>query len=138
MPELLRTAHTFQLAADELAEIRALLGAAFMDDFSDDDWDHGLGGVHALLRDGEGTLVAHGSVVQRRLLHAGRSYRIGYVEAVAVRAGRRRQGLGSLIMAALEGVIDGAYRAGALPPRTTVRCSTPRAAGGAGRAGSRP
>jgi aminoglycoside 2'-N-acetyltransferase I len=114
MTELPRTAHTFELGPTVLAEIRVLLDDAYEGDFGDEDWDHGLGGVHALVRDAGGALVAHGSVVQRRVLHGGRSYRFGYVEAVAVRADRRRQGLGGRVMAALEQVIDGAYAAGAL------------------------
>ncbi len=108
-----RTVHTSQLSAAELAEIRALLDDAFEGDFGDEDWAHGLGGVHALVRDEKG-LAAHGSVIMRRVEHEGRSYRIGYVEALAVRADRRRQGLGGLVMAELERVIDRAYDFGAL------------------------
>ncbi|WP_329063046.1 GNAT family N-acetyltransferase [Streptomyces sp. NBC_01429] len=110
----LRTAHTFELAPAELSAIRALLDDAFEEGFDDEDWDHGLGGIHAFVRDPDGAFVAHGSLVQRRVLLAGRSYRIGYVEAVAVRADRRRQGLGGRVMASLERVLDGAYAAGAL------------------------
>ncbi|MFH8295213.1 GNAT family N-acetyltransferase [Streptomyces sp. NPDC018059] len=110
----LRTAHTSDLAAADLRAARALLDEAFDGDFSDQDWDHGLGGVHALVHDGAGTLLAHGSVVQRRILHNGRSLRVGYVEAVAVRPGLRRQGLGGQVMGALERVIDKAYAMGAL------------------------
>ncbi|MFF8917061.1 GNAT family N-acetyltransferase [Streptomyces sp. NPDC015032] len=110
---ILHTEHTYQLAPAALGEIRTLLDTAFEGDFGDDDWDHALGGVHAYVRDGSGFL-AHGSVVQRRVVHEGRSYRIGYVEAVAVRADRRREGLGGRVMAALEQVIDGAYAFGAL------------------------
>ncbi|MGP9018374.1 GNAT family N-acetyltransferase [Streptomyces sp. BR1] len=113
MTESQHTAHTSQLGPDGLPRIRALLDAAFEGDFSDEDWDHGLGGVHSFLDDESG-LAAHGSVVMRRVLHGGRSYRIGYVEAVAVRADRRRQGLGGRVMAALEHVIDEAYEFGAL------------------------
>ncbi|MGR8008071.1 GNAT family N-acetyltransferase [Streptomyces hypolithicus] len=109
----MRTAHTSDLTPDELREIRALLDAAFDGDFSDDDWDHTLGGVHALVHDGQG-LAAHGSVVQRRVVRRGRSLRVGYVEGVAVRADRRRQGLGGAVMEALEGVVDRAYALGAL------------------------
>ncbi|MEV6653221.1 GNAT family N-acetyltransferase [Streptomyces sp. NPDC051219] len=111
--EPLRTAHTYELTPAALQEIRVLLDAAFDGDFSDQDWDHGLGGIHTFVRDAHG-LAAHGSVIQRRLLHRGRSYRVGYVEAVAVRADRRRQGLGTRVMDALEKVIDGAYALGAL------------------------
>ncbi|GAA3376041.1 aminoglycoside N-acetyltransferase AAC(2')-Ie [Streptomyces sannanensis] len=111
--EPLRIAHTYELTSAELAGIRALLDEAFEGDFSDEDWDHGLGGIHVLVHE-RGVLVAHGSVVQRRVLHRGRSLRIGYVEAVAVRADRRRQGHGGRVMEALERVVDRAYFFGAL------------------------
>jgi aminoglycoside 2'-N-acetyltransferase I len=92
--------HTADLTADERAEARALMDAAF-GDFSDADWDHALGGMHALaVRDGR--LLAHGSLVMRRLVHGGRSLRCGYVEAVAVHPDVQRTGLGSAVMAALE------------------------------------
>ncbi|MFH8473326.1 GNAT family N-acetyltransferase [Streptomyces sp. NPDC018000] len=111
-PTLL-TEHTYRLTPAALDEIHTFLETVFEGDFSDDDWDHSLGGIHACVRDGSG-LLAHGSVAQRRVIHEGRSYRIGYVEAVAVRADRRREGLGGQVMAALEQVIDGAYAFGAL------------------------
>ncbi|OKK06700.1 aminoglycoside 2'-N-acetyltransferase [Streptomyces sp. CB03234] len=113
MTDSLRMAHTYELAPAALAAIRAMLNAAFDGGFTDQDWDHGLGGVHAYVEDEHG-IAAHGSVIMRRVAHAGRSYRVGYVEAVAVRADRRRQGLGGRVMTALEEVVDGAYAFGAL------------------------
>ncbi|WP_329570029.1 GNAT family N-acetyltransferase [Streptomyces sp. NBC_01361] len=110
----LSTAHTSDLNRAALRSVRALLDDAFDGGFSDDDWDHTVGGVHALVRDSAGDLVAHGSVVQRRVAHAGRSLRTGYVEGVAVRPDARRSGLGGQIMSALERVIDAAYELGAL------------------------
>ena len=107
-----RAAHTAHLSSVELRAIRALLDHAF-DDMTDDDYEHALGGVHALAWDGM-ELIGHGSVVMRRLLHDGRALRTGYVEAVAVRADRRRQGHGGAVMDALEEVIRGAYELGAL------------------------
>jgi aminoglycoside 2'-N-acetyltransferase I len=80
---------------------------------TDEDWEHALGGVHALVWEGD-ELIAHGSVIQRRLLHGGRALRTGYVEAVAVRADRRRRGHGAAVMDALERVVRGAYDLGAL------------------------
>jgi aminoglycoside 2'-N-acetyltransferase I len=80
---------------------------------TDEDWEHALGGVHALVWEGD-ELIAHGSVIQRRLLHGGRTLRTGYVEAVAVRADRRRRGHGAAVMDALERVVRGAYDLGAL------------------------
>jgi len=59
-------------------------------------------------------LVAHAALVLRRLVYRGRALRTGYVEGVAVRRDRRRQGLGGAVMAELEGVIRGAYELGAL------------------------
>jgi aminoglycoside 2'-N-acetyltransferase I len=93
--------------------VRALLYEVFGDDLEEDDWEHALGGVHALLWEGE-DLVAHAAVVQRRLLHAGRALRTGYVEAVATLADRRRRGYGGLVMEAIERVVRGAYELGAL------------------------
>ncbi len=109
----LRTCHTADLRPGELEAIRALLDDAFEGDLEDSDVEHALGGVHALVWEGA-VLIGHGSVVMRRLLHEGRALRTGYVEAVAVRADRRRRGHGSAVMAALERVIRGAYELGAL------------------------
>jgi aminoglycoside 2'-N-acetyltransferase I len=108
-----RTAHTADLDTGTLTAIRTLLDAVFEEALSDHDWEHALGGVHALVWE-HGELVGHGSVVQRRLLHGGRALRAGYVEAVGVRASRRRRGHGAAAMEALERVIRGAYDLGAL------------------------
>lgn len=97
---MVSTRHTADLTRDELAEARALMDLAF-DDFEDDDWEHALGGQHALVRV-DGVLVAHGSLVMRRLLVGGRSLRTGYVEAVAVHPDHRRQGHAATVMTALE------------------------------------
>ncbi|MFD5159782.1 GNAT family N-acetyltransferase [Streptomyces hawaiiensis] len=113
MTSPVRTAHTADLAPAELEAVRDLLDAAFDGDFGDDDWDHGLGGMHALVHDDAG-LAAHGAVVMRRVRHRGRWLRTGYVENVAVRADARRTGLGGLVMAELERVVDRAYDLGAL------------------------
>ncbi len=108
----LQVAHTSVLDPATLARARELLDDVF-DDLTDDDWEHALGGVHALVFEGA-ELVAHGSVVQRRLLHGGRALRTGYVEGVGVRADRRRRGHGAEVMRALERVVRNAYDLGAL------------------------
>jgi len=108
-----RTAHTAELSPAELQAIRVLLDEAFDEDITDDDYEHALGGIHALVWEGR-ELIGHGSVVMRRLLHDGRALRTGYVEGVAVRADRHRRGHGAAVMAALERVIRGAYELGAL------------------------
>jgi aminoglycoside 2'-N-acetyltransferase I len=108
-----RTAHTADLSPAELDAVRRLLEAAFEGDFGEEDWDHGLGGMHALVHDDSG-LAAHGAVVMRRVRHDGRWLRTGFVENVAVRADVRRTGLGGRVMAELERVVDRAYDLGAL------------------------
>ena len=111
----LRVAHTADLTTQDLQAVRALLDAAFPADeaYTEEDHEHALGGVHALLWEGE-QLVGHGAVVMRRLMHNGVALRTGYVEAVAVRSDRRRRGHGDLVMEALERVIGRGYVLGAL------------------------
>ena len=108
-----RTAHTADLDAGLLKAARALLDDVFAGDMSDHDWEHALGGVHALVWEGA-ELIGHASVIQRRLLHGGRALRAGYVEGVGVRADRRGRGHGAAMMDALERVVRGAYELGAL------------------------
>ncbi len=104
--------HTAELGAGERAALRALLDASFAE-FTADDWDHALGGLHAIARAG-GEIIGHAAVVQRQLLHGDRILRTGYVEGVAVRADHRRRGHGDALMAAVERVIRAAYDLGAL------------------------
>ena len=108
-----RTAHTADLDAATLEAARALLDAVFEGELTDHDWEHSLGGVHALVWEGT-ELIGHASVIQRRLLHRGRALRTGYVEGVGVRADRRGRGHGAAMMEALERVVRGAYQLGAL------------------------
>ncbi|MET9736092.1 GNAT family N-acetyltransferase [Streptomyces sp. NPDC006458] len=109
----LRTAHTSDLTPAELLSVRGLLYDAFDGDLADEDWEHTLGGMHALVHDERG-LAAHGAVVMRRVRLGGRWLRTGYVEGVAVRRDARRTGLGGRVMDALEGVVSRAYDLGAL------------------------
>lgn len=108
-----RLVHTADLDHEARTEARQMLIEEFDGDFTDADWDHTLGGMHALIWS-HGELIAHAAVVQRHLLYRGTALRCGYVEAVAVRADWRGQGLGSAVMDAAEQVIRGAYRLGAL------------------------
>ena len=73
-------------------------------DFSDADWEHSLGGMHALICH-HGALIAHGAVVQRRMIYRGAALRCGYLEAIAVREDWRGQGLAMAVMDALEQVL---------------------------------
>jgi aminoglycoside 2'-N-acetyltransferase I len=108
----LQTSHTADLDPGTLHAARALLDAGFAD-LADSDWEHSLGGIHALVWDGA-ELIGHASVVQRRLLHGGRAWRTGYVEGVVVRDDHRGHGHGAALMAELERVIRSAYDLGAL------------------------
>lgn len=105
-------AHTANLDRVTLKAGKALLYEVF-DDMGDSDWEHALGGMHALVWEGT-DLIGHASVVQRRLLHGGQALRAGYVEGVGVRADRRRRGHGAAMMTALEQVLAAAYDVGAL------------------------
>ena len=104
--------HTADLDAATRAAIRALMDAAF-GKVSDDTYENVLGGLHTLVH-ADGELIGHASVVARRILHAGVTYRAGYIEGVAVRADYRRQGLGHAMMTELERVVRSAYDLGAL------------------------
>ncbi len=116
----LRTGHTAALEPSVLAAVRGLADDVFGSVFDEHDWEHALGGVHALVWAGD-ELVGHGSVVQRRLLHSGRALRTGYVEAVAVRAEHRGSGCGAAVMDVLETVIRAAYELGALSATDDAR-----------------
>ncbi|CAN5290968.1 aminoglycoside N-acetyltransferase AAC(2')-Ic [soil metagenome] len=104
---------TAEAAGGLLAQIRDLLVDAFAGDFSDDDWDHTLGGWHVVAVEG-GAVVSHAAVVPRVLEMAGRRLRTGYVEGVATAPARQRHGLGSLVLAEVSGVLQGGYEMGAL------------------------
>lgn len=93
---------------------------AFEGDFSDADWEHSLGGMHAFICH-HGALIAHAAVVQRRLIYRDTALRCGYVEAVAVREDWRGQGLASAVMDGVEQVLRGAYQLGALSSAETAR-----------------
>jgi aminoglycoside 2'-N-acetyltransferase I len=110
---IVRRATTSELSDELLGEIRALMDAAF-DDFTEEDWEHTIGGQHVLLEDDDGTLLAHGSVVARSLELDGRPFRSGYVEGVAVRPDRQRQGLGSVVMADVAEIVQERFELGAL------------------------
>jgi aminoglycoside 2'-N-acetyltransferase I len=108
-----RLVHTSDLDDETREHARSMLIDAFGGDFSDTDWEHSLGGMHAVICQ-RGALIGHAAVVQRRLLYGDAALRCGYVEGVAVREDQRGQGLGSALMDAVEQVIRGGYHLGAL------------------------
>ena len=115
-PRLRRLATT-DLTAPEVAAIRVLLEKAFGSDeeelFTDDDWDHAIGGVHFVL-DIDGEIIAHASVVERELHVDGRPLRTGYVEAVATAPDRQGAGFGSLLVADVTSWIKDRFEFGGL------------------------
>src|SRR5215217_1488772 len=110
---MIRTAHTSDLDAATLTAARTLFDEAFRGEFTDEDWEHGLGGIHALAYEDD-ELVGHASVVQRRMLYDGRALRTGYVESVCVSPRHRRRGHASALMTEMERIIRAAYQLGAL------------------------
>ena len=114
----LRRLPTSDLSALEISAIRSLLWTAFADEgederFSEDDWQHALGGMHFVLDVG-GEIAAHASVVERELHVAGRPMRTGYVEAVAALPGRQRTGLGTTVMRDVGAYLGERFDLGAL------------------------
>ena len=108
-----RLVHTSDLDAETLQAARRMLVGAYAGEFTDDDWEHTLGGMHAIIAH-RGALIAHAAVVARRLIYQDTALRCGYVEGVGVREDWRGQGLGNAVLDAAEQVIRGAYQLGAL------------------------
>lgn len=112
-----RQLQTAELTSDERIAIRAILDDAFGTDeeerFTDDDWEHALGGVHFVVEQ-DGVIVAHAAVVERRLELDGRPVRTGYVEAVAVAPREQGRGHGALVMTQVGNWITGQFELGAL------------------------
>ena len=112
----IRLVATAGLTEAETSAIRALLRAAFEGDgegFTDDDWEHAVGGTHFLLEEA-GRLVTHAAVVERELHVDSRPVRAGYVEAVATRPDVQRTGHGTRVMEAVHRHIRATYELGAL------------------------
>lgn len=112
-----RLVHTSDLDDETREHARSMVIEAFRGapdgEFTDIDWEHALGGMHALIYH-RGALIGHAAVVQRRLLYGDTVLRCGYVEAVAVREDHRGLGLASALMDAVEQVVRGGYHLGAL------------------------
>jgi len=108
-----RLVETRHLPDAERAAIRRLLDEAFDGNFSDADWQHALGGWHAMVSPAE-SVVAHAALVQRRICVGTRELRCGYVEAVAVKPGHQRAGLGTAVMSRVTELIRVQFDLGAL------------------------
>lgn len=107
---------TDALTGDEVERIRRLMDDAFgtgEEAFTDEDWDHAVGGVHFVLET-DGNVLAHASVV-RRTLHVGDiPLATGYVEAVATAPDRQGRGYGSRLMQEVGAHIREQFELGAL------------------------
>jgi aminoglycoside 2'-N-acetyltransferase I len=106
------------MASDDLSDVmrsqlRAMLWQAFPDDFTEHDWEHGLGGVHVVACDGDRP-VGHASVIGRTLYIGDESYLGGYLEAVAVDPAIRGRGIGVSVVQAANEVIAQQYPVAAL------------------------
>ena len=153
---VLRQLPTAELTAAELVgAARAASRPPWPDGgFTDDDFAHGMGGMH-WVAEVDGSIVSHASVVPRRLEAGDRLLRTGYLEAVGdaarVRAARlrvdggSRGGAVSASAVRARGAVDGRPRV--LPPprlgglaRADVRPrrGRPRANGGRRRVDLRP
>ena len=115
-----RLVHTADLDNETRQGLCQMVADAFAGDFTDTDWEHTLGGMHALIWH-HGAIIAHAAVVQRRLIYRGSALRCGYVEGVAVREDFRGQGLAIALLDAVEQVIRGAYQLGALSSSARAR-----------------
>ena len=107
------SAPTREMPARLLTDLRGLMLEGFDGDFSDDDWEHTIGGWHFFVED-RGSVVSHASVVPRMLEVDSRPFRAGYVEGVATRPARRKAGFASAVMTAASAHIRSHYEIGAL------------------------
>ncbi len=115
-----RLVHTANLDSETRQRVWQMVTAAFAGDFTDNDWEHALGGMHALIWQ-HGAIVGHAAVVQRRLINRGHALRCGYLEAVAVREDCRGRGLAHALLDGIEQVIRGAYQLGAVSSSAPAR-----------------
>jgi aminoglycoside 2'-N-acetyltransferase I len=111
-----RRVPTGDLTDAEVSALRDLLWTAFPEGeegFTEEDWEHALGGTHFVLEE-DGVIVSHAAVVERELQIAGRPVRAGYVEAVATAPASQGKGLGTVVMREVTVHIRAGFELGAL------------------------
>ena len=113
----LHSASTDALSLSLRDDLRRLVDAAFEGAFTDDDWDHAIGGTHVWVTGPQG-VISQGSLVERTLVCSGVQLRVGYVEAVATEAVHRRQGHAARVMRLIGKLIEERYTLGALSTGT--------------------
>ena len=104
---------TSEIPPKQLMQLRQLLDEVFEGEFSDDDWDHTVGGWHVVITQDD-MPVSHAAVVPRVLDIAGSRWRCGYVEGVGTALRRQGEGLGSLVMQRLGTLIRTEFEIGGL------------------------
>jgi aminoglycoside 2'-N-acetyltransferase I len=113
---LIRKLASDELSPDEAAALRELFRAAWggePEEFTDEDWDHAVGGVHFTIEE-SGAIVAHASVVERELHTGVHHLSTGYVEAVATSPVHQRRGHGTAVIQEVNRYIDETFQLGAL------------------------
>lgn len=103
-----------ELTTAELAQLMDLFAACWpAEEFTADDLDHAVGGVHWVAEADE-RIIGHASVVERALEADGRPMRTGYVEAVATHRDWRGRGIATRLMSAAGDHIRAVFELGAL------------------------
>jgi aminoglycoside 2'-N-acetyltransferase I len=110
----LATVHTADLPDADIEAARQMVMAAFDGGFDATDWRHSIGGLHVLSRDADGAIDGHAAIVARSFRHGDRQLRAGWVEGVAVRADRRRRGIGDSLMREVNRIVERGYEFGGL------------------------
>jgi aminoglycoside 2'-N-acetyltransferase I len=113
-PVQIRVVTSDEAPAALLTEVRQVVVDAFDEGaFSEDDWQHSLGGWHVIGSEA-GTVVSHAAVVTRVIDVGDDSFAAGYVEGVGTRRDRQRQGLGAQVMTEAADVIRRQFPLGVL------------------------
>ncbi|HGV3503387.1 TPA: GNAT family N-acetyltransferase [Providencia stuartii] len=108
-----RQCHTSQLTDDEKDTLFDMLFVGFEGDFTRDDFEHALGGMHVLAYD-QHRIVGHVAIIQRHMAINDKPISVGYVEAMAVLESYRRQGIGRELMSMTNTIIGNCYQLGLL------------------------
>src|SRR4051812_7238829 len=112
VPDIL-VLRTEQMPGPLLDDVRSLVFSAFVATFTDDDWEHALGGWHVIALEDD-MPVAHAAVVRREIHIGDASVDTGYLEAVATAPARQRTGLGSAVTRCADELIQERFELGCL------------------------
>ncbi|MEI9906861.1 MAG: GNAT family N-acetyltransferase [Actinomycetota bacterium] len=102
-----------EVSSQFLDELRGLLLPAFGEDFSIEDWLHGLGGTHVCVRQ-NGVLVSHAAVIKRQIFIEDQTFRTGYVENMATLIDHQSGGFGRAAILEANKIIAENFELGAL------------------------